>query len=749
MPIRQLAPDVAAKIAAGEVVERPASVVKELIENSIDAGATQIRVDLSSGGLQLIRVTDNGCGIAPAELALALARHATSKVAQIDDLEHIRSLGFRGEALASIAAVAEVTLLSRSRGSEQGAQISALNGQLSELSVAASAAGTTITVRNLFSAVPARLKFLKSRNTEISHCHHLLEQYALAYPEIRFSVFSESRQIFATAGDGQLASVLVEVYGLPVAEQMVPISGHEHPENPEYPVVHGYVSRPTCYKSTRQHISFFVNRRWVLSRMLTAAVEGAYHSLLLTGRHPIAVVNIQIDPSMLDVNVHPAKTEIRFLKERRIFAAILRAVRGALLEEPEIPQWQPDIGATPKDEAQVGDRQPLVGLGLAPNLALTASTNEDKTQDVGTGQAVPTAPAHDPVLDEAFDDATNTEQLDALPSDNPWVTVLEEETGTKPPHLSRLWQSHIRSTATGVEPRAQTQGTGLAPAVGIPASQHQLSSSDPSASSDIEGEQPLVGLGLVPNLTPTMQQTEVNWRHDGPVASGAQTTNMPRRNDNWLPQEAQSPVSSEEAAGLAPQQPRRLPRLRVVGQVAQSYIITEGEDGMYLIDQHAAHERILLERMVTSLKARTPLSQLLLTPITLSLSPHELEAIEEHQQQLAHIGFALAIGDDSTLEVRAVPSVLVKQMNARSLHELMVSLTSEESLGHTETWEERALANVACKAAIKANYFLTVSEMREMLEQLEQTKAPFSCCHGRPTMIHFSLSALARAFERR
>ena len=340
MPIRQLAADVAAKIAAGEVVERPASVVKELIENSIDAGASQIRVDLANGGLQLIRVTDNGCGIPADELQLALARHATSKVAQIDDLEHIRSLGFRGEALASIAAVAEVTLLSYHREAAQGAQVSASNGHISEVTVAASPEGTTLTVRNLFNAVPARLKFLKSRNTEISHCHHLLEQYALAYPEIRFSVFSEGRQIFSTAGDGQLSSVLVEIYGLQVAEQMVPISSLDgHDGDPERPVVSGYTSLPTCYKSTRQHISFFVNRRWVLSRMLTAALEEAYHSLLLSGRHPIAVVNIALDPTMLDVNVHPAKTEIRFLKERRVYGAVLRAARQVLLEEAEMPTW--------------------------------------------------------------------------------------------------------------------------------------------------------------------------------------------------------------------------------------------------------------------------------------------------------------------------------------------------------------------------------------------------------------------------
>src|SRR5713101_7722138 len=344
MPIQQLAPDVAAKIAAGEVVERPASVVKELIENSIDAGATQIRVDLAHGGLQLIRITDKGCGIPVDELPLALARHATSKVASIDDLERIRSLGFRGEALASIAAVAEVTLLSRYREAEQGAQIAAHNGQISETTAAASPVGTTVTVRNLFSAVPARLKFLKSRNVEVSHCHHLLEQYALAYPEIRFSVASDGRQIFATSGDGQLSSVLLDIYGLQVAEQMTPISSLDglRDDDPERPIVTGYTSLPACYKSTRQHMSFFVNRRWVMSRMLSYAAEEAYHSLLLAGRHPIAVINIAIDPAQIDVNVHPAKTEIRFLRERRVYAAILRAVRGAVLEQAGIPQWNND-----------------------------------------------------------------------------------------------------------------------------------------------------------------------------------------------------------------------------------------------------------------------------------------------------------------------------------------------------------------------------------------------------------------------
>ncbi|MEO8953994.1 MAG: DNA mismatch repair endonuclease MutL [Ktedonobacteraceae bacterium] len=670
MSIRQLAPDVAAKIAAGEVVERPASVVKELIENSIDAGATQIRVDLTNGGLQLIRVVDNGSGIPAEELPLALARHATSKVAQIDDLEHIRSLGFRGEALASIAAVAEVTLLSRYRGAGQGAQVSAADGLISAVSAAASPEGTTLTVRNLFNAVPARLKFLKGRNTEVSHCHHLLEQYALAYPEIRFNVFSDGRQIFATPGDGQLVSTLVEVYGLQIAEQMVPISsldGDERDDDLERPIVSGYTSQPACYKSTRQHISFFVNRRWVLSRMLTSAVEEAYHSLLLTGRHPIAVINIALDPTLLDVNVHPAKTEIRFLKERRVYAAVQRAVRKGLLVEAAMPTWG-DGNRAGKGKQDMSEEQ--------------IATSESDTPDFSR--------------------------------DNPWLTVTEEETGSKPPLLSRLWQSHVRQPTPTPNPRVPERGT--------PTMDEDVSTLVQQPTGDVT--HPLT------RVPPSMVGVPLAGTLDGTGTLGGAGT------------------LDEGLVGMGG---RRLPTLRVIGQLAQSYIVTEGADGMYLIDQHAAHERILLERMVAALQASTPISQILLTPLQLELAPTEVEAIEEQLASLERIGFTLEIGDVNMLAVRAVPNVLVKQMNARSMHELLGDLTAPEHAGegHTETWEEHALANVACKAAIKANYFLTVSEMREMIEQLEHTNAPYSCCHGRPTMVHMSLPTLEHEFERR
>lgn len=746
MSIRQLAPDVAAKIAAGEVVERPASVVKELIENSIDAGATSIRVDLVNGGLQLIRVTDNGSGIASEELMLALSRHATSKVTLIDDLEHISSLGFRGEALASIAAVADVTLASRHKDASQGAQIHALNGELSSVTTAASPEGTTLTVRNLFSAVPARLKFLKSRNTEINHCLHLLEQYALAYPGIRFSVSSESRQIFATPGDDHLTSALVEIYGLKITEQMVEISSLDgNDDDPERPIVTGYTSLPSCYKSTRQHMSFFVNRRWVLSRVLNYAVEEAYHSLLLPGRHPITVVNIAVDPTQIDVNVHPAKTEIRFLKERRVYAAVLRAVRNAVLAEATSANW---------------------------------SGHDASSELTEIPESAPTASEVVELQEESID-------ADALPQDSPWLTVTEEESGSKPRSLSRLWQSHVN-------PRDHTKSSDRSEDSFLPAledepdfefpftpdktllSTKQAASSPKTVSDDLAikrstaSSQSLRDDVSAEQIAPSAQSVRNN-------VSAEQIAPSSRSVRNDVPIEQSMPESdvdlshladlfpargSENSASLTPIEaglPQqgdvskgqgRLPSLRVIGQLAQSYIVTEGQEGLYLIDQHAAHERILMEKMVAALQARDSLSQLLLTPMTLELAPAELGAIEDHLTHLEHIGFQLDFQETSVV-VNAVPQVLVKQMNTRSLAELLTELTAPESLGHSETWEEHALANVACKAAIKANYFLTVSEMREMLSQLAQTKAPYSCCHGRPTTVRFSLGVLEREFGRR
>jgi len=334
-----------------------------------------------------------------------------------------------------------------------------------------------------------------------------------------------------------------------------------------------------------------------------------------------------------------------------------------------------------------------------------------------------------------------------FPRDNPWITVTEEETGTKPPLLSRLWQSHVHKDEFPIPqdvPDNKNVGAPLAGALGGNDPRTDTTNGkDPHTGTMNRDDQHTVkqDMGTLDNrfITENVGAPLAGALSAGDEGTGA--SNVGAQNDA-IPFTLVSQSAITEAS-------RRLPSLRVIGQLSQSYIVTEGPEGMYLVDQHAAHERILLERMVAALKARAPVSQILLTPIQLELAPNELEAIEDHRQQLEHIGFSLELHDTGTIAITAVPNVLVKQMNARSLRELLADLTTVENAGHSETWEEHALANVACKAAIKANYFLTVSEMREMIEQLGQTNAPFSCCHGRPTMVHFSLSALEHEFGRR
>ena len=656
MPIRQLAADVAAKIAAGEVVERPASVVKELVENALDAGAQHIRVELENGGLGRIRVTDDGCGIAPDELALAFSRHATSKIGTLADLERISTLGFRGEALASIAAVASVTLLSRPRTAGTGAQLTVNEGVADTVRPAGAAVGTTITVRDLFASLPARLKFLKTRSTETGHALRIVEQYALAYPEVQFTVQSEGRQVFSTPGDGRLTSVLIAVYGLGVAQQMVPLLGTDEapdrsrhsPEEPggsesERPVVSGYVSRPSCYKATRNYLSFFVNRRWIQSRTLTYAVEEAYHSLLLTGRHPIAVLQICLDPALLDANVHPAKTEVKFLHERRVYAAVQRAVRDAVIETAETPEVSRRVFGLPSWDP-VGERG-------AQHVDQQAYQEAGGHAHQDTHQAVADAGGRTDAAGQAA-----------------------------------LW---VASSTAGASTAVPDDASGQAWPAAV-------------ARADDGDARP------------------AGFRVPG--------------------------VAADEPVGG-----RKLPVMRVLGQVSQSYIITEGPDGVYMVDQHAAHERVLLERMIAEWRSRAVSSQLLLQPLPLELSAAEREVVEDHLAALRGIGFEIEPFGEPAVLVRAVPAALAAQARPQPLRELVLELAGAdaEAASHGETWEEHALANVACKAAIKAGQSLSPEEQRELIRQLESAGAHQSCCHGRPTMVHLSLSALEREFDRR
>ncbi len=579
MAIRILSPHEAAKIAAGEVIERPASVVKELIENSLDAGATQISVEVREGGLALIRVVDDGCGIDPSELRLAFERHATSKVRSEDDLWRVATLGFRGEALPSIAAAGDVEGLSRVAGNDVGGRIRLRGGEIVDEGSGASAPGTSFTVRALFVAQPARLKFLRAPASEAAQVSSAVTHYAMAYPEVRFTLVIDGRVTLQTPGSGDLRDAVAAVHGADVAEAAIAIDAPPAVEGDTG--VRGVVVEPRLHRATRNYIGLYVNRRWVRNRALTFAVEEAYQGMLPVGRHPIAVLDLRLPAEEVDVNVHPTKAEVRLRREREVFGALQRAVRSALSAHAAVPSASPALWA-------------------------------------GGGG---TATAARPLI------------LRPLPVQPPLASAVPE---------------HLR--APGAEPAAPA-----------------------------------------PMLD-------------------------------------------------------RLPLLRAVGQVGNTYIIAEGPDGMYLIDQHAAHERALYERFLQAARDGAPEVQALLSPVTIEVGGARRALLHEHAASLARMGFDIEHFGDAAYVVRALPAGLAGDDVGRRVCELLDRMARDD--GPDES-AHRVAASLACHAAVRAGMTMSGEEQRELLRLLEASESPRTCPHGRPTMVHLTADALAREFRRR
>ena len=566
MPIRILAPQIVSRIAAGEVVERPASVVKELVENSLDAGATRISVEVEGGGISRIRVTDNGSGIPPEEIELAFGRHATSKIGSLKDLDAILSLGFRGEALPSIAAAAEVELASCARGEPAGAYIRLQDGKVVEYGSRGHSPGTTVAVENLFRRIPARLKFLRSAATENSHIANIISRYALAYPEVGFTLSLDGRITLRTPGSGRLIDSIAQVYGVEIVRSMLEIKSRQGESGNTLPLVTGMTGSPKVSRSSRDYLSLFVNRRWISHRTLAWAVEQAYHGLLMVGKHPVAIINISLPPGEMDVNVHPAKTEVKFRNEQAVFSTLQRAVRQTLIELTPVP----------------------------------------KVEEIRTPYRASPAPAQ------------------------------------------MLWPEAANDTGSAKEP----------------------------------------------------------------------------------PEAAAVPASS-------------LPVLRVIGQLSASYIIAEGPDGLYIIDQHAAHERILFEQINDQRSQHRVETQTLLEPVPFDVTPGQGEVLKTRCENLARFGFSVEPFGEGTFLVRTVPAGLAGRDWASAIRELL-----DKERGQAD-WEERIAISIACHSAVRAGQVLSDDEMREIVRQLEQAAVPNSCPHGRPTMIHLSLGQLGKEFGRR
>ena len=566
----------AARIAAGEVVERPASVVKELVENSIDAGATQITVEIQGGGLGLIRVVDDGGGIPAEELVIAFQRHATSKLISPEQLDCVATMGFRGEALPSIAAVSHVDIQSRPRDETAGHRLSLEWGEALESGSQGCAPGTLIEVSDLFGNQPARRKFLRSPQAETARIQELVSRYSLAFPEIRFRLVNDGRVSLNTPGNGQPREALSAVYGSQVSGNMLEV----HAEDPETGyAAEGFAGAPSVSRANRTYLTFFVNRRLIQSRMLSFAVEEAYAGLLQVRRYPVAAINVVLPYGEVDVNSHPAKREVRFHSENRVFSLVQRAVRTALVSDSPVPTSVP------------------------------------------------------------------VEQRSSFGSFRGF----------------RRGGSH------------ETQG------------------------------------------------------HSGAATQRTE----------------ESGYSGEEALSLLG---RPAVPLKVVGQLKQTYVVAEGPEGMYLVDQHAAHERVVFDRIIQRRGELEGVSQPLLSPVSVELTPSHSTTLQDNQEAITAYGFQIEHFGERSWLLRAVPSVLVRDDPGKALIDILDLATLE---GLTRQKEDIMAASIACHAAIRAGQPMVEPEMRALLEQLEATPNPHTCPHGRPTMVHFSSYHVEREFGRR
>ena len=594
MAIQVLADSVVAQIAAGEVVERPASVVKELVENALDAGAKNVKVSIQSDGRRLIRISDDGSGMPADEVELAFARHATSKLRSVDDLSDIMTLGFRGEALASIASVSHINLTTRHKDETMGTMLQLEGGALRQRRAVGAPAGTVFTVENLFYNTPARLKFLKSEATEKRQIAQVITRYALAYPGVRFTLEQDGREMFRSNGSGHLADVLITALGLDEFKHMLEVDDESTFGEDMTVQVRGFTASPSLHRADRSRITLFVNGRWIQDTSLTYAVVQAYHTLLMTGRYPVAVLLVDLPPREVDVNVHPTKAEVRFRNADSVFSAVQRAVRRSVIAQAQTPTIR---------AAQYSPR------GVDPDT---------------------------------------------------------------------VWDDHGRQIGMNL---------------------------------------PLEGPGQFARRGDTLVQADDQPEEDIPAGPGA------------------------------PLRPRTLPMLRVIGQIGASYIVAEGPAGMYLIDQHAAHERILYEQFMAEHARHQQMAQQTLAAQTIQFPPSEARLVEDCLGQLSEVGFVLEPFGPNTFVIRAVPAMLADSDPVEVVSGIVDDLMLDRTPGQSSI-EDKIVLRVCKQAAVKAGQILSHEEMQGLIRLLERCQTPLTCPHGRPTMIHMSGDQLAREFGR-
>jgi len=684
--IRLLDESTANQIAAGEVVERPASVVKELVENSLDAGAARIVVEVEGGGKKLIRVTDDGSGMSPEDAALALQRHATSKIRTAADLQAVTTMGFRGEAIPSIASVSRFELVTRERDALAGYRIYVEGGRILEQGEFGAPPGTRVTVEDLFFNVPARLKYLKTNTTEMGQIGDMLTRLALAYPHVAMRFHSGPTQVFATPGTGEVLDAAAALLGRDLVKELLPVE-YEDP----YVRVTGYIGRPGAARAGRNHQYFFVNRRAIRQIQARYALEEAYAHLLPQGRYPVCILFLDVPPHEVDVNVHPAKAEVRFERDREVRAAVYKAARESLGAHLLIP----GTTVTPDGEVLVPDRageKAAVRRGMLPpgTVQPGAVPGAVEADLSGAATSAPAAPAARGWIPPG---ARRPGEGGGRASPPPWMAGKDRPSSGGPRQVSFKLQNAQTNPAVA-EP---AEGYGTLPPGGLAAVLEERSQKQ--------------------GAVPPEELAEAHWTAE--------------------------PADLDGSALIR--------SLRPLGQVHRSYIVCDGPEGLYVIDQHAAHERIFFERLYASAQEAEAPVQPLLFPIALDLTPAQMALWQENQTIFQESGLMAEPFGGNTLLIKGMPADLGEAHAARLVSDFLDRLQEEQVPAGASVLERRQrvlAAMAACKAAIKARDALQPEEIQALLSDLAACASPTTCPHGRPTVICIGTTELEKRFKR-
>lgn len=664
------------KIAAGEVIERPASIVKELVENAIDAGASAVTVEIKDGGITFIRVSDNGCGIEKDEVRCAFLRHSTSKIRTVEDLAAIHSLGFRGEALSSISAVTRTEVITKTESAQTGIKYVIEGGKETALEETGAPNGTTFLVHQLFYNVPARRKFLKTPMTEAGHVQDLLIHLALSHPEVSFLFINNGQEKLRTSGNGKLKDVIYNVYGRDVAANLLEIDYEKNGLS-----ISGFLGKPIITRGNRNFENFFVNGRYVKSAMISKSLEDAYKDFTMQHKFPFAVLHFKVDGDLIDVNVHPTKMELRFQRQQEVYNTVYEAVHRRLLE-PELIQT-----ASIPDPVAVVQKKKESPFLLKPKPA-----------------------------EKQSDEAVHDEDY--------FIKKMQE----------RVKAYHERSSSAEVSNRSeiyrpqQTERIREAVTYGTKAEKEEIG--------NIQLEVQKEKTGMIP---PEIQQEEVG--NTQPEVKKEESGNV------------QSETKQEKPKQLDLFEENFLKRemkaeYQLIGQVFDTYWLVQFQDSLYIIDQHAAHERVMYERTLKEMKSREYTSQYLSPPIILSLSMQEAQLLNEHMDRFTRIGFEIEPFGGEEYAVRAVPDNLFSIAKKELLMEMIDDLADGINTSMTPELIDEKIASMSCKAAVKGNNRLSAQEVDALIGELLTLENPYHCPHGRPTIIAMTKRELEKKFKR-